>query len=417
MIRAGCVAAALLLPLLAAAYPIDAFEDTGIRRLDFYDRAQRGEVRGRQLPAGARLTAAAVQPRLPAAEDDLPAADPAFSAQLRALLGDDRDRYGISVLDLSDAARPVYGAHNADWRQNVGSVGKLLVATALYGELARLWPDDIPRRAAVLRETPVVADDIILYDRHKVPLWDPAAARLEHRPLVAGDRGSLLEFVDWMMSASSNAAAAMVMKELILLRHGGTAYPGFDRAAAYAAMDPAARGRLLAAAMDAALAVGGIDSRRLRQGSVFTSAGKKQVAGRQSWGTAGELTRLLYRMERGVLVDRYSSRELKRMMYMTQKRIRYASHPVLNGAAVYFKSGSLYSCRPEPGFRCQKYAGNRVNLLTSVAIVESPAGAPRLHYLVSVISNVLRKNSAFEHQALAAQVHQLIRRRNAGAGT
>ncbi len=67
----------------------------------------------------------------------------------------------------------------------------------------------------------------------------------------------------------------------------------------------------------------------------------------------------------------------KRLIYMTQRRIRYASSPALNDAAVYFKSGSLYRCKPEEGFVCRKYEGNVENLMNSVAIVESPAGEPR----------------------------------------
>jgi len=39
---------------------------------------------------------------------------------------------------------------------------------------------------------------------------------------------------------------------------------------------------------------------------------------------------------------------------MTQRRIRYASHPALYSYAVYFKSGSLYSCQPEPDFVCKQ---------------------------------------------------------------
>jgi hypothetical protein len=47
-------------------------------------------------------------------------------------------------------------------------------------------------------------------------------------------------------------------------------------------------------------------------------------------------------------------------------------------------------------------------MMNSVAIVEAPAGASRLHYLVVVMSNVLRKNSAVEHQTLATRLHRLI---------
>jgi hypothetical protein len=93
---------------------------------------------------------------------------------------------------------------------------------------------------------------------------------------------------------------------------------------------------------------------------------------------------------------------------MTQGRIRYASSPALYNAAVYYKSGSLYKCKAEPDFKCGKYQGNVVNRLASLAIVESPAAKRQLHYMVVVMSNVLRKNSAVAHQTLATRIHRLI---------
>jgi hypothetical protein len=116
----------------------------------------------------------------------------------------------------------------------------------------------------------------------------------------------------------------------------------------------------------------------------------------------------LIKLEQGKLVDAFSSREIKRLIYMTQGRIRYASSPALGASAVYFKSGSLYKCRPEPDFKCRKYHGNVINMLNSVAMVESPAAERKLFYLVTVMSNVLRKNSAVVHQTLATRIHRLI---------
>ncbi len=93
---------------------------------------------------------------------------------------------------------------------------------------------------------------------------------------------------------------------------------------------------------------------------------------------------------------------------MTERRIRYASAPILKDSAVYFKSGSLYSCKPEPGFVCKKYHGNVKNYMNSMAVVETPAGVNRLHYMATLISNVLYKNSAVEHQTLGTYIHKLI---------
>jgi hypothetical protein len=112
-------------------------------------------------------------------------------------------------------------------------------------------------------------------------------------------------------------------------------------------------------------------------------------------------------MEQGKLVDAWSSLEIKRLLYLTDRRIRYASSPALSDSAVYFKSGSLYSCKPEAGFVCEKYHGNVKNYMNSLAVVES-TGGKRLHYLSVVLSNVLRKNSAVEHETLATRIHHLI---------
>jgi hypothetical protein len=165
--------------------------------------------------------------------------------------------------------------------------------------------------------------------------------------------------------------------------------------------------------MNDGLTRNGIDVELFRQGSFFTRVGKQKVRGTNSYGNVRELVRYLYLMERGELVDAWTSTELKRLLYMTQRRIRYASHPVLNPYAVFFKSGSLYSCQPEEDFVCKQYQGNKLNLLASVAIVEGPVPGEDYHYLVAVSSNVLRKNSAVAHQTLALRIHRMIEARHA----
>ena len=152
---------------------------------------------------------------------------------------------------------------------------------------------------------------------------------------------------------------------------------------------------------------------KLRQGSFFTRQGKQRVnGGGNSYGTARELMRFMLRMEQGRLVDEFSSRQIKRLLYMTERRIRYASAPALRDAAVYFKSGSLYSCREEEGFTCKPYAGNRKNYMNSVAIIESPAAERRLHYIATLVSNVLRRNSAVDHQTMGTRIQRLIEKAN-----
>ncbi len=52
--------------------------------------------------------------------------------------------------------------------------------------------------------------------------------------------------------------------------------------------------------------------------------------------------------------------------------------------------------------------GNKINYMNSTAVVEAPAGDARLFYIVTLVSNVLRKNSAVDHQTLATRIHELI---------
>ena len=112
-------------------------------------------------------------------------------------------------------------------------------------------------------------------------------------------------------------------------------------------------------------------------------------------------------MEQGNVVDLESSLEMKRLMYMTDRRIRYAQAPVLRDAAVYFKSGSLYKCDRSKGEECGKYMGNVNNFMNSVAIVEHSDNSK---YMVVLMSNVLRKNSATDHLVLASSIDKVIRK-------
>ena len=99
-------------------------------------------------------------------------------------------------------------------------------------------------------------------------------------------------------------------------------------------------------------------------------------------------------------------------MYATDRRIRYASAPVLDDAAVYFKSGSLYGCSASLPGSCGDYAGNRMNYMNSVAIVEQPDGTK---YIVVLMTNVLSRNSASDHRRLASEIDAMLRPEEDGA--
>jgi hypothetical protein len=402
----------LWMPAAGNTYPLDGYAESGIRRVEGARLAVEGVITGTKQPPGALKPLAEVDLRLLDHRDlDLPAPDPAFTAQVVRLLGDQASKYGVAVLDLSDPAQPRYAEYRGEVRQNVGSVGKLVVALGIFQALADIWPDDIDKRTQVLRSTIVTADSFIHTDHHKVRLFDVANRKLDKRPLREGDQGTLWEYLDWMLSASSNAAAAMCMREAMLLRHYGKDYPP-PQAEIERFFNETPKQELTGLFVSTffePVTRNGLDLEQLRQGSFFTHTGKRRVpGGGSSYGTARELMKYLLRMEQGRLVDVYSSREIKRLLYMTEWRIRYASSPALRNSAVYFKSGSLYQCKQEPDFKCGKYMGNVKNYMNSVAIVETDSAGWQLDYMVTLISNVLRKNSAVEHQTLATRIHRLI---------
>jgi len=47
-------------------------------------------------------------------------------------------------------------------------------------------------------------------------------------------------------------------------------------------------------------------------------------------------------------------------------------------------------------------------MMNSVAIIESPATRPQHYYFVSLHTNLLRKDAALLHRALATRLHELI---------
>jgi hypothetical protein len=397
------------------AYPLDGYEETGIRRVEGARLANEGLAIGGFQPPGAMLTTEQVDLRLVDRNIALPPADPAFTAQIKGLLGEHADSYGIAVLDISDLDNPRYAEYRGDHRQNVGSVGKLLVALGLFQALADTWPDDLDRRKAVLRDTIMTADNFSHSDHHTIRIFDVETRELIRRPIQDGDQGSLWEYLDWMLSVSSNSAAAMVMRDAMLLKHFGKDYPvSEEQIKTFFSTTP--RGeltRLFQKTFWEPVTRNGLSLDQIRQGSFFTRQGKANVnGGGNSYATARSLMEFLLKMEEGKLVDEWSSRQLKRLLYMTERRIRYASSPQLKDAAVYFKSGSWYKCKKEEGFKCGAYRGNVINYMNSVAIVEQEVDGVKLQYMVIVISNVLKQNGAVEHQTLGTEVHKLIKQQN-----
>jgi hypothetical protein len=413
------VALAVTLPIVAGLtwYPLDGYEHTGIRRLRAYAMILDGTMPGRiALQPGARLSIGEIQLRLQGVNDDfdlLPGAptDSALQAGIERIVGRRHPSYYVAILDITDPANPRYASVRADQGYIPGSVGKLLVMGGLFNELRKVYPNDIAAREDVLRNTRVIAGAFAMPNTHEVPVVAEDWSRVTHRPIRIDDEFSLWEWVDHLVSPSSNAAGSVVWRELILLNEFGRNYPpSAEQAAAFFRDTPKAElTERSIRLVEEPLIDAGIDPELLRIRTLFTDGGQRAIPGRASYATPRALVRWLVRLEQGRNVDAWSSLEMKRLLYYSRRRYRYAFSPALNSAAVYFKSGSLYRCQREEGFQCGQYRGNVENLMHSVAIVESPAGAehPRT-YLISMMSNVLKENSASEHMEIGTQVERLI---------
>ena len=404
----------LALPRPSIGYPLDGYKDTGIVRLEAYRIAQQGSDGG-VLPFGAMLATRSIGLSLTDFPDfEIPPVDTEFSADLVEVLGGDAGGYGVAVLDLTDPTQPVYAAHQPDRQMHPASVGKVLVAVGFFQALADAYPGDLSARQKILNDTIVTADRFIRRDHHEVPFWEFGDEVIERRPIVEGDAANLWTWLDWMMSPSSNAAGSIVLQQAMLLQHFGKTYPvSAKQGTAYFAETSPARLRAdLVSVLQDSLRRSGLNPGRLRQGSFFTREGRARVPGGKSWASSRAWMDLLVAMEKGQLVDPWSSAQIKKLLYLTEQRIRYASAPALDGAAVFYKSGSLYKCRSEKGFVCRNYQGNQWNFMNSIAVVESIRRSPKLRYAVVVNSNVLRKNAVEEHRALAARIHRLLEERH-----
>ena len=393
------------------AYPLDGAETSGIQRLLGYQAAQQ-QAGGAKLPSGALLHGEDIvlhlDPSLPDF-DQLPT-EPALQSAIEYIFKQRDPSYSVVVVDISQPDQIAWAALRPNNKNNVGSVGKIVTMLGLFDTLATMHPD-IKQRQEVLRTSLITAGDWININEHEVPHYNPTTGRNRFGLVAESDQFVLSEWVDHMISPSANAAGSVVWRETMLLKHFADDYPPTDEARREFLRGTSKKdlGLLAAAVSDEPLQRAGFDLEQIRQGSFWTRDAKNKVPGGNSYATPLELARLIYRMEQGKLVDTWSSLEMKRYLYMTKRRYRYVYAPELNSAAVYFKSGSLYQCQAEEGFRCRKYMGNKTNRMNSVTLVESPPGAEQPYrYIVALVSNVLKVNSAWDHSRLAAAIHQAV---------
>ena len=401
----------------AFAYPIDGIEESGIRRLEGFQIAQ-VTPGAPKLVDGQMWSTDSIALKLldyDGLEFDALPEDPELKQFLTKALRNRDPSYAMVLVDFSDPENLRWAGLRPDLRQNAGSVGKLICMAALFHALAEAFPDT-DDRARVLRESVSQAGDWVSNEIHQVPKWDASLKRNLYSVVKPGDSFRLSEWLDHAISASANGAGSIIWREAMLIRHFGSEYPkSFEESERFFRETPKVElGKLALAVVTEPLASAGIDTANLQQGSFWTTNSKRKVPGTISFATPRELARLALRIEQGRLVDVWSSLQMKKYMYLTKRRYRYAYAPELNKDGVFFKSGSLYSCQPEEGFVCGKYMGNNRNMMNSVAIVEG-AQPEDPAYLATLMSNVLKVNSAWDHSRIAAAVHETIRTNKAQA--
>ncbi len=397
-------------------YPIDGYPNTNIRRLYYLQQVVDGKLKGQKPIPGAMRTMDEIQLNLVNAKgdslDSIPSKDPGLQAAINSLFPRLNENYSIAVLDITPGHPIRYASRKETSGYQPGSVGKLAVLTGFFTELAKIYPDSFSYRQDLLCNKEVRAGSWALSDEHTVSIFNMVTDVLKKRQVVASDVFRLYEWLDYMMSVSNNGAAAVCWREAILMRVFGKKYPDLteEEATAYFKATPKSElSDIAISVVNDPLRAMGISKDEWRLGLLFTDGGSDWIPGKGgSIGTPVGLMKFLIHLERGKVVDERTSLEMKRLMYMTDRRIRYAASPALKDAAVYFKSGSLYKCAPEEGYVCAKYKGNVDNFMNSVCIVEHTDST---RYMVALMSNVRKRNSASDHMSLAASIDKKIRER------
>lgn len=397
-------------------YPIDGYEYTGIKRLKRLELIKSGEILDKSaLPAGAFKSYLDIKLNLrEKASDSLHCffkENEAFQKEISGLFRGLDKSYSLTVLDITNIDNIRYAHRNETSGYQPGSVGKIAVLIGLFDQLAKIYPNDYNKRIELLKTKVVKAGVWGLTDEHTIPIYNIETQKLVKRQVVASDEFSLFEWADHMLSVSNNGAASIVWREVLLMQIFGEKYPELSQEEANTYFKTANRKELTDISNDVVnlpLRNLGITKDEWRLGSFFTRGANTYVGDKDgSIGSPFGLMKFLIQLEQGKVIDEKSSLEMKRLMYMTDRRIRYAQSPSLKEAAVYFKSGSLYKCDRSKGEACGKYMGNVTNFMNSVIIVEHP---DNYKYMVVLMTNVLRKNSGTDHMNLAASIDKIIRK-------
>lgn len=407
----------LLIPVILASfilmslYPIDGYNKTGIKRLYRLQKMEKDSIVNKRIPNGAYLKLNDIKLNLLSRKQDSLGAilmeDPEFAKEIARITPG--GSYSLAVLDMSDPENLKYASHRENVGYQPGSVGKIAVLNGFFNELAKVYPDNFELRTGLMCNKRVKSRYWGTGDHHTIPIYNIEDDKLTKRQVVASDEFSLYEWADHMVSVSNNGAASVLYRETMLLNAFGRKYADLTEEESERYFEETDRDSLTSQAnnvVNAPLRTLGITEDDWRLGGMFTSPAGKHV-GRMggSIGTPKGLMKWLVALEQGNVIDEESSLEMKRLLYMTDRRIRYAQANRLDDAAVYFKSGSFYKCDRQKNPNCSNYAGNVFNYMNSVIIVEQPNGKK---YIVCLMTNVLNKNSAGAHMYLAQSIDQVV---------
>ncbi|WP_405225036.1 serine hydrolase [Dokdonia sp. Asnod1-B02] len=392
-------------------YPIDGYDSTGIKRLYRLQKMEKDSITNKRIPNGAYLKLNDIKLNLLSRKQDslgaLLVEDPEFARAIARITPG--GNYSLAVLDMSDPENLKYAAHRENAGYQPGSVGKIAVLNGFFNELAETYPDDFALRTGLMCNKRVKARYWGTGDHHTIPIYDIEKDKLTKRQVVASDEFSLYEWADHMVSVSNNGAASVLYRETMLLDAFGMDYADLTEEESENYFVETDRDSLTSQAnrvVNQPLRELGITEDDWRLGGMFTRPAGKYV-GREggSIGTPKGLMKFLVALEQGNVIDEESSLEMKRLLYMTDRRIRYAQSNRLDDAAVFFKSGSFYKCDRSKDPGCKDYAGNVYNYMNSVIIVEQPNGKK---YIVCLMTNVLNKNSAGAHMYLASSIDEVV---------
>ncbi|MDW5289248.1 serine hydrolase [Formosa sp. PL04] len=393
-------------------YPIDGYALTGIKRLAYLERVKNGEIKSDRLPPGAFYPLDSIRLNLVDRKNELGndlEVNEALQSRIEGLFRGLDKNYSITVLDMTKGQPIRFAQYREAVGYQPGSVGKLVVLAAFFNQLCQILPgSSFEARQQLLKDKVVTAGTWALHDHHTVPIYNLETQKLVKRTVRATDEFTLYEWLDNMVSVSNNGAASVVWREALLMHVFQGAYPSltFEEGEAYFKNTPKSElSKMAINVVNEPLRELGITEDEWRLGKFFTEGAGQYIPGRDgSIGTPIGLMKFMVALEKGEIVDENSSLEMKRLLYMTDRRIRYAASKKLDSSAVYFKSGSLYSCAKDKG-DCGKYMGNVYNYMNSVAIVEKPNGT---RYAVCLMSNVLQKNSANDHLMLASKIDEIM---------